>query len=38
MRRLVLAALAGLAAAEHALLATRLPIMLWELFLRVGRG
>ncbi len=38
MRRLVLAALAGLAATEHALLATRLPIMLWELFLRVGRG
>jgi putative photosynthetic complex assembly protein 2 len=38
MRRLVIAALAGLAAAEHALLATRLPIMLWELFLRVGRG
>lgn len=38
MRRLVIAALAGLAAAEHALLATRLPIMLWEHFLRVGRG
>lgn len=38
MRRLVIASLSGLAAAEHALLATRLPIMLWELFLRVGRG
>lgn len=38
MRRLVIAALAGLAALEHGFLATRLPIMLWELFLRVGRA
>lgn len=38
MRRLVIGALASLAAIEHAFLATRLPIMLWELFLRVGRG
>jgi putative photosynthetic complex assembly protein 2 len=38
MRRMVIAALAGLAAIEHAFLATRLPIMLWELFLRVGRA
>ncbi len=38
MRRLVIGALAALAAIEHAFLATRLPIMLWELFLRVGRG
>jgi putative photosynthetic complex assembly protein 2 len=38
MRRLVIAALAGLAAVEHGFLATRLPIMLWELFLRVGRA
>jgi len=38
MRRLVLGALATLAAVEHAMLASRLPIMLWELFLRVGRG
>lgn len=38
MRRMVIAALAGLAAVEHGLLATRLPIMLWELFLRIGRA
>ncbi|HNV75411.1 MAG: DUF3623 family protein [Gemmatimonadetes bacterium] len=38
MRRLVIGALASLAAVEHGFLATRLPIMLWELFLRVGRG
>jgi putative photosynthetic complex assembly protein 2 len=37
-RRLMIAALAALAAIEHGFLATRLPIMLWELFLRVGRG
>jgi hypothetical protein len=38
MRRMVIAALAGLAAVEHGFLATRLPIMLWELFLRFGRA
>ena len=38
MRRMVIAALAGLAAVEHGLLATRIPIMLWELFLRVARA
>lgn len=38
VRRLVLGALAGLVALEHGFLATRLPIQLWELFLRVGRG
>jgi len=38
MQRLVIGALAALAAVEHAFLVTRLPIMFWELFLRVGRG
>ncbi len=38
MQRVVIGAVAGLAAIEHAFLATRIPFMLWELYLRVGRG
>lgn len=38
MQRVVIGAVAGLVTIEHAFLATRLPFMLWELYLRVGRG
>lgn len=38
MHRVVIGALAALAAVEHAFLATRIPFMLWDLYLRVGRG
>jgi putative photosynthetic complex assembly protein 2 len=34
----VLATLAGLAAVEHAMLATRAPVELWAWFLRIGRA
>lgn len=38
MQRVVIGSVAALAAIEHAFLATRIPFMLWELFVRVGRG